>query len=499
MLQASLTKLFPLALGFAFLSLATATPGNAEGLLRVFPAPAGITLHEGFAVRVRVPGGSWQNLPVYDVRVNLSNLSQAGFAYFDFSGKVEVEINCAQAVQEVAIRPVSCAITPVRVGNTITFTLDRPMNLSIEINDDRLHNLHLFASAPEMDIPSSQDRNVIFFGPGVHKLGTHPAITSEGKIGGQDQAIIRVSSVQTVFLAGGSVVQAAIKLDDNAQNVTICGRGILDLSPWNEPDGHHIKNHTWQTPAITLPFASHVRIAGIIIKQPTGYSISGGQAQDIAIDNLKSFSAHEWSDGIDMMSSSNIRIANVFMRNSDDCIAIYGSRWRFRGDSRNWRVTDSTFWADKAHPVYIGVHGDFQGEGDILEDLQFHNIDILESNEKHEGFLGALSIGCGDKNTCRNILFEDIRVENILPTGRLLDLQFKHYSPSTLDGRSIQNIVFRKINCFCPRESFIEGKNPEQQIQGVLIEELRIAGHPIGNAKDASLTIGNFVTGVKIK
>jgi hypothetical protein len=492
---------------FRFVLLATvalvaaASSTHAADTLTVYPAPKGAALNESFSVKVRTPGGAWQDVAVYDVRVNLLALSQASFAYFDFSGKVDVQMTSnGGEVKTVDVRPKSFAIAPKLDGKTATFTLDRPRNLSVEVNGDRLHNLHLFAGAPEKDVPSKDDSNVIFFGPGLHTLGSHPAIASEGKIGGKEKAVVKVTSGKTVYLAGGSVVQAMIKVADKASDVTIRGRGILDLSPWNEAKGLFVKDSTWQTSGIMLPFTTNTRIEGIIVKQPTGYSVFGGKADGVTIEGLKSFSAHEWSDGIDMMASSNIRISGVFMRNSDDCIAIYGSRWAYRGDSRKWVIQDSTFWADKAHPIFVGVHGAFEANGDILEDFTFRNIDILESNEPHNGFWGAMSIGCGDKNTCRNITFDDIRVEHIRDAGgRLIDVQFKHFQPSTIDGRAIQNIVFRKISYDGPKGSLLEGKSPDQAIQGVVFEGLKINGKPVLKAEDGPITIGKLVTGVEFK
>jgi hypothetical protein len=491
----------PLAIAAAFILLNVASSACAVDALNIYPAPKGAALNDSFSVKVRTPGGTWQDVAVYDVRIDLFTLSHAAFAYFDFSDKAEVQVAFnGGEVKSVEVRPKSFAITPKTEGKTAIFTLDQPRNLSIEVNGDRLHNLHLFAGVPEKDVPSKDDPNVIFFGPGLHTLGSHPGIASEGKVGGKEKAVIKVASGKTVYLAGGSMVQAAIKLADKASNVTIRGRGILDLSPWNEPKGHFIKDSTWQIGGITLPFTTNTRIEGIIIKQPTGYTVMGGKVDGVTIEGLKSFSAHEWADGIDMMASSNIRIAGVFMRNSDDCIAIYGSRWAFRGDSRKWVVQDSTFWADKAHPIYMGVHGDFEGNGDILEEFTFRNIDILESNEPNKGFWGAMSIGCGDKNTCRNITFEDIRVEHIRDAGgRLIDVQFKHYQPSPLDGRAIQNLVFRKISYDGPKDSFLEGKGPDRMIQGVVFEGLKINGKPVLKAEDGPIVIGKFVTGVEFK
>src|SRR5487761_2256888 len=122
------------------------TDAEPASTVVVYPAPAGVELNDTFAVAVRPPGGEWRKLDVYDVRVDLHTLSHASFAYFDFNGQAEVQVTQNKVhVQLAEIRPVSCHIKPLMSSppaDSFTFTLDRPRNLSIEVNGDRLHNLH---------------------------------------------------------------------------------------------------------------------------------------------------------------------------------------------------------------------------------------------------------------------------------------------------------------------------------------------------------------------
>src|ERR1700677_697304 len=360
----------------------TATAQNAP-VLNLYPAPLGMALNDTFTVEVRSPGTHWRKLDVYDVRVDLHTLSHASFAYFDFSGRVEARVTYNKgAIQKAEIRPASYKIQPLledTAGSTLSFVLDRPRNLSIEVNGDRHHNLHLFATPLETNRPSPTDPNVIYFGPGLHT----------------DRQVIRVKSGGTVYLAGGSVVQGIIVTEDGATNVTIRGRGIIDMTPWNETKGRYIQNETWQVAPINLRWTTNALLEGIIIKQNTDYAVMGGAADHITIDNIKAFSSHEWSDGIDMMSSRHIRVKNCFLRTSDDCIAVYGSRRDYKGGCSDWDVSDCALWADKAHAVHIGMHGAYWADGDLIENLRFRNIDVLENHEDVPKFFGALAITCG--------------------------------------------------------------------------------------------------------
>ena len=133
----------------------------------VYPMPGGISHSEDFTVRVRNPGQSWRVLPVYLAKVvqvvdTKRAFRQSSMAYFDFSGTVEVSVTYHQgAIHSAGIRPLSYGVQPVVTGNTITFSLSRPLNLSVEVNGDIFHNLQLFANPLETDRPSSMDSSVI--------------------------------------------------------------------------------------------------------------------------------------------------------------------------------------------------------------------------------------------------------------------------------------------------------------------------------------------------
>ena len=58
-------------------------------------------------------------------------------ATFDFTGKVEVAVTYNWGeVQTAKVRPLSYDIPFQINGNTVTFTLERPRNLSVEVNGD---------------------------------------------------------------------------------------------------------------------------------------------------------------------------------------------------------------------------------------------------------------------------------------------------------------------------------------------------------------------------
>ena len=427
---------------------------DGTSVLVTHPVPQGIyyAMHnDDFTVKVRIPGGEWQDLYEYKVKVNMDAPSEASMVYFDFTGKVEVMVKKNNGIAHAAeIRPLSRGIRSRLKDNILTFTLDYPQNISVEFDGDRHHNLHIFTNSPEKDVPDPDDKGVMYFAAGVHT----PA---EGEDG------FRIPSSTHVYLAPGAVVKGTL-ICDSVRNVTIGGRGLL-VTPQR---------------GIQATYSENILVKDIIVINPRHYTFLGGQSRGINIINLRSFSYQGWSDGIDVMSSSDIDIDNVFMRNSDDCIAIYGPRWEYRGDTRNITVRNSVLWADIAHPMNMGIHGyTGDGKGNAIENITFRNIDVLEHDEDDPDYQGCMAICCGDMNRIGHIRYEDIRVERI-EEGQLFHVEIVFNSKyCSAPGNSVSDVVFRNISCAGIKDvnpSLIKGYDDDRTVNGIVFDNVRIGG-----------------------
>ncbi|WP_375103151.1 glycosyl hydrolase family 28 protein [Paenibacillus sp. RS8] len=248
---------------------------------------------------------------------------------------------------------------------------------------------------------------------------------------------------------------------------------------------------------VRIVFSQSIKVEGITVIDPPHYSIFIGESSGIEIDNIKAFSTRGWSDGIDIMSSSDVAIRDAFMRNSDDCIAIYGSRWDFYGDTRNISVRDSILWADVAHPLMIGTHGDHGQNGDVIENIIFTNIDILNHHEPQENYWGALAINAGDRNTVCNVIYDNIRVERI-EQGQLFDVRVvynKDYNPEP--GTSIRNITFRNISYSGKANpSRIYGFDEKRAVEGVTFINLRVNDELLNAPRPELIEINHFAKNI---
>jgi len=272
-----------------------------------------------------------------------------------------------------------------------------------------------------------------------------------------------------VYLAGGAVVEGQF-LIDHQQDIRISGRGVLLQPP---PGG---TKTTSRRDAFRIDFSRNIDIEGVIVI-PNTYTVLMGSSRHVRIRNIKSFSAGGNNDGIDVFCSEDVLIDGVFMRNSDDCIAVYGHRWDYYGNTRNVTVSHSVLWADVAHPILVGTHGD-PAHPDTLEGLRFTDLDILDHHENQVDYQGCMSLNAGDSNLIRRVVFDQIRVEDFRK-GQLVNLRVMYNKKyNTAPGKGIEDVRFKDVSYTGGRASLsiIAGYDEARAIRNVTFENLRING-----------------------
>ncbi|OAH13668.1 Ig domain-containing protein [Streptomyces jeddahensis] len=434
------------------------TPASADKLV-VYPIPSGVPTNSSFSVKARTPGGEWQTVQVYrarakqiDANTGSGPVFNSSVATFDFDGTVEVAVTSSKgAIGSARIRPLSYDTQFTVDGATVSFTLTEPRNLSIEIDGEIFNNLQLHANPIESNAPDPDDPDVIYFGPGLHRTTDN---------------VVKVPSGKTVYLAGGAVLTSRVEFV-NVENARLRGRGVL----YNSPSG------------VLLQYSKNIEIDGVMVLNPSsGYACTVGQSKQVTIRNLHSYSHGQWGDGIDIFCSEDVLIEGVWMRNSDDCIAIYAHRWDYYGDVRNVTVRNSTLWADVAHPVNVGTHGNTENP-ETIENLVFSNIDILDHREPQMDYQGCIALNPGDSNLVKNVRAQDIRVEDFR-WGQLLNMRVmynKTYNTSV--GRGIDGVFIRNLTYTGTRAnpSTFVGYDADHAIKNVTFQNLVINGKFIGN------------------
>lgn len=469
--------------------------------LTVYPAPEGAEGNDDFSVRVRTPGGGWKPLFVYKVKVDMHDVREASMVTFDCSGPVEIEaVSHRGVVQSAIVRPYAAEVRVRHEADTVTLLLDGPRLLSLERNGDRFRNLHIFANPlaaakPEEktalvlqpgthraadirraleELPAGQERR-LRFAPGLHKL---------------EEALLELPSHTRVTVDGGAVLYGGF-VCDRVEHVHIGGKGILYLSDYAKTTYYR---------GFQIQYSRHITIEDLTVIDPPHYTVLLGQSEHIGIRNLKSFSSRGWCDGIDMMACRNVDIEGGFLRTSDDCIAVYASRGEFKGDTSAVSVRGAVLWADVAHPVNIGTHGDYEGEGNVIEGLRFSDLHILEHHEPQPDYWGCLAINAGDNNTVRDVVFENIAVGDF-ELGELFNLRVlrnEKYNPAP--GRRIANIRFRHIHFKgrCMNPSHIAGYDETRVIEDVVFEDVTVNGEPF-RLSGGHAVVGSHVLGLSVK
>ena len=466
----------------------------------IYPVPDYVALREDFTVSVRAEGEKeWKNVQCYEVKVDMHEVRKASMACFDFEGRIDIRIrfNNYMDIYRVDVRPKRKEIVPTFTEHEIFFSLEHPENLSIEINNDRFHNLHLFAGRP---CRSPGEENILRLTGDLHRPKIHSTdeirrrlelmpkgrcLVFEPGLHYLEECIFKIPSDTQIYIDGGAVIVGGL-VCENVKNVKIYGHGIIHQAAFERFSALR---------GLRISHSSDICLEGLTFINPPHYTVYIGGSEKIRINGIKSFSCEGWSDGIDMMSSREIRIQNIFMRNSDDCIAIYGKRWDFQGDTRDIRVRNAVLWADVAHPVNIGCHGDIDREN-IIEDIVFQDIDILEHHEPQQDCMGCMCVNAGDRNTVRNIRFEDIYVEH-MEHGRLFDLRIICGRYNSAPGRLIENIFFKNIRFCCDGEeiSRISGdrNNP---VRNIIFKNHNVRVRRILRSKQGNIQIGENVHNV---
>ncbi len=459
-----------------------------------YPAPKGAPLKDDYEVYVQPRGGKeWIRIDTYMAKVNAPigdnkhKVSEISYAFFDFTGNVFVKVVCKRMkYKHVRVRPdYRGVIANMQNDSTVQFLLFQPENVSVEFDGNITNNLLLFTSKPTVNMEDAkkqakkEKRNFIYYAPGFY-----------------NQDSIPIPSNTTVYLAGGSYFTGTFAIED-AENVSILGRGVA--RPHRGYEGCHVYR------------SRNVLVDGLILN-----TCPIGEADGVTLHDVKSISHPGWGDGLNVFASSNVLYDRVFCRNSDDCTTAYATRKGFNGSVHHVRMRNSTLWADVAHPIFIGLHGAASGPHpalcDTVEHLIYENIDILCQSEPQVDYQGCLAINCGDNNYVNNVLFDNIRIEN-LHQGSLLHVKVSFNEKyCAAPGKGVENITFRNIRYYgdTPYMSVINGYNEERKVKNITFEGLKVNGKAIYDTMPGKpswykttdyvpIFVGNHVEGVTFK
>lgn len=452
-----------------FLSLVTVIlsvvyhPVCSGAIVITYPAPPGLRTSpdirltvDGIPVWVERAGSTLEkfdhNLGLYGGR-KMDDMDAAGFA---FKGSVKVTIKVTEKIGKLVVRPKSLNLRTEVRDNEISFSLDKPVKLYLEIND--LPHLAVFADAPEENPIKGGGPGILFFGPGEHRAGR-----------------IVAESNQTIYIAAGAVVYGNIS-GQGLRNVTIRGRGMLHGT-------------------IRISKTANLNVSDIFIKNNKGWTNTLTDCRNSSYSNVKvfSFEGIYGLDGINPVSSKNFTIDNCFMRCRDDCVAIKSPDRNLSVDTVLVKNCVMVGWS-----CSDGITLGFELNGGPVRNVVVRNCDILyaRGGGRTEGH-SAFSIVCDGPAVVEDILFEDIRVEE--------QIEYKNLelivTPGTYYGEDppghIRNVRMKNIKWENASKPFImSGFSAENRVENITFENCTVGGKVLRSKSDADFRINEFTGNV---
>ncbi|MDR2146256.1 MAG: endo-polygalacturonase [Tannerella sp.] len=465
-----------ISLLFYAASLLAASCSQHENNITVYPAPEGEVLNEKF--RVSVNG---LDVPVYNAKIGMEDKAErekamdmrlesekyfdvAGFASFDLKkGPVRITVTVGEEVASAKILPTSSGIKPAVKGKTVSFEIEKPQHVTVEINGDHIRSLHIFVNPEENDIPDPDDPDVIYFAPGIHEITSLP-----------------VGDNKTVYIAGGAIVRGTVGADEpwhdgwipglkyyggasfnlKGKNITFRGRGIFDQE--------RVPTHGRQMVGASV---EGLKMEGVILRNSSSWTVSLRDCKDVHIDNIKILGHRANSDGIDINSSFDVLVENCFLRTLDDLVVV--KTVRGTGEAGRIRVHKCMLWNEVAHALSIGAELTQK-----VEDVLFEDCDVIGDHGRE----WTLRIYHTDAGLVKNVRFENIRIEESVRFASLW-INEAYWTTDPKRGQ-IEDVVFKNItvnNDGKPLQQEMEflGFSPDHAIKNVLVENVVINGKKV--------------------
>lgn len=334
----------------SFFVLFAATLHAGDQTVSVHATPPGYPVDSRITMTV-----NGQSIPVLQWTTGTKPYVEYLYVRFAVSGEAVVKITCDKPIESHQVQPAAFAIVPNVNGQDMTFTLSGSRYFIVTINRIMLMVL---ADPPEVDAPRPG-------GAGVHVLPKSADAKGEQNCTDALQGIIdaagghegggvayiprgtykvgpfRLLSNVTLYLEDG----AALKFDaattaaaqdfgkvihrdhervhpgiyfikaDDAQNIRIAGRGIIDLN-----GGAYFEKDGWLNSCMRIQNVSNFSIEGVTIRENSSWSVLPAGCDGVRIQNVKVLNGmgFEQNDAFDIISCRDVRIEHCFGYGRDD-------------------------------------------------------------------------------------------------------------------------------------------------------------------------------------
>lgn len=411
-----------------------------------------------------------QDPPFEKEKTGLDFGGNYSFTSFDMDKPVEVKIKSKnKTLDRTILRPDGVNVTNLKKSSSeLSFTIEKPSQIIVE-PDGKNGPLLLFANPKDDFVPDLNDPNLIYFGPGIH----HPK-----------EALIKVGSNQTLYLAEGAIVKAGVYV--RGDNVTICGRGIIC--------GNEFVWRQFARNLILIEKSNNVVVKDVILRGGANWSMPIKYSRNVVVDNVKIVGGRAQNDdGINPCNSQDVLIKNCFIRTDDDCIAAKGLEFLPNTENNVERITveNSILWCDRARIFLLG----HESRAEYMRDMVFRNLDIVHFS------MTPFLLEPGEDMRLENVVFENIRIYG-QGQSELIRLRpvVNQYMIKKVPGY-IHNITFKNISVTGrggPYKIQLIGADQQHTVDYVTFDGVSILNQKI-TEDYSNLEIGDFVSNVSFK
>lgn len=436
------------------------------------------------------------------------------YARFAFTGTAQITVSGSTGT----ITPKSYNISPTTSGNSMSFSLTKPMKLVVNGSE----KLFIFADPPEVNAPQiGQSRVVSILSYVPDANGTTRQTTQIQKAidetsaanSGQGGTLyfpngkyltgtLNIKSNVTIYLEPGAIIQGTDTIDDHppirgvtggsssyprrallspdkSRNIKILGRGVIDAN------GKALRTKFGNTDGrlfLLQPLeVDTMLVDGPVLRDSGEWTVVPVGSNNVTIRNTKVLADTTITnvDGINADTSTNIIIDDNFVYSQDDCFSVKTFGWYHIVKPTDNVVIKNNVCAHGLAGVKIGTESNA-----LLSNVRVENNDFLDN-------LSGFNIATKDGGTYQDLVFINNRTETI--SSKLFIINSYYNNGGT---GNIKNITISDHIAYTADPSNVSGLDSSHKVSGVHFNNITIAGRLRTSLSDAQITVGSFADNV---
>ncbi|HVE85714.1 MAG TPA: glycosyl hydrolase family 28 protein [Myxococcales bacterium] len=360
------------------------------------------------------------------------------FARFPLEGSAPVEVRFQSKVRTARAIPAAAVEGLATDGNFIRFTLLRPANVALLVNQEQ--RLFLFADPVEKDAPVAGAPGVVrVTAPGELQKAIDRAAVMKGggtvlvPAGVFVTGTLVMRSHVTLYLAPGAVIRGSpepsdypkdpgrhesgsdasiqsadqryqgetmtfsrLILFDAAEDAHIAGRGTID------GNGSFLRRTRNAVPnLIRIRRGRGITIRDVLLRDAAAWTVHVLAARQVRLENVKILNdrSNLNTDGVDVDSSQEVEVRGSFIHTKDDAVCVKATNNSdLLADVEKVLVTGNVLSSADA-AMKVGT----ESRAARFTDVEFRDNDVFDSDR-------AMSVVVRDGATYSRIAFRDIRV-----------------------------------------------------------------------------------------